>query len=105
LPFCEKVAETRTEGLETLQTNLVAAAKMAIDTFNQAAAQRAEFAQTEAARREELLALDARATALAAELEPLKSRSNFKFLRETIGDDDVIDLPAGFLPPPRGGVN
>jgi len=75
---------------------------MAIDTCNEVTnynARRVEVSQAEAAQREELAALQARADALARELERLKSFRDFKFAREE-GDSDVCDLPH-FLPPPR----
>jgi hypothetical protein len=43
--------------------------------------------------------LQAKADALAAELERLRTHKDFRFDREE-GDSDVSDLPH-FLPPPR----
>jgi len=76
--------------------SLVTAAKLSIDTFNQAASQRAELSQTEAAQHDELVALQARTDTLAAEFERLRSHKDFRFARET-DDADVFDLPQ-FLP-------
>ena len=97
-----ELAAVRAEGLKSLHDNLVASARMAIDTCNEVTnynARRVETAQSEATQREELVALQARADALAAELERLRTHRDFKFAREE-GDSDVFDLPH-FLPPPR----
>ena len=90
------------ERRRTLNSNLIANAKMAIDTLNEAtnfAARRVETAQSEAAQREELATLQARADALADELERLRTHKDFRFAREE-SDSDVCEL-RNFLPPPR----
>jgi chromosome segregation ATPase len=95
-------AETRVEGLQSLQSNLVAAVKMAVDVSNRVTdfnTRRAEVAQSEQAQREELAALQARADALADELQRIKSHEGFRFARE-VDDMLELDLPS-FLPPPR----
>lgn len=82
-----------------MRASLVDAAKLTVDTINQAAAQRAELTQAEAAQHDELVALEAKANALAAELEDLRTaHRNFKFAREK-DDSGVLDLPP-FLPRP-----
>jgi len=95
-------AEMRVKSLDAVHANLVASAKMAVDTLNEAtnlAARRVEVSQAEERHREELVALEARADVLANELERLRTHRDFKFAREE-GDSDVFDLPH-FLPPPR----
>jgi len=97
-----KLAEARTEGLKSLHNSLVASARMAIDTCNEVTnynARRVEVSQSEAAQREELAALQAKADALATELERLRTHKDFRFAREE-GDSDAFELPS-FLPPPR----
>src|SRR5262249_22227384 len=97
-----KITEARTQGTEALNSNLIASARMAIDTLNEAtdfAARRVETAQAEAAQREELAALQAKADALATELERLRTHKDFRFAREE-SDSDMFELPH-FLPPPR----
>jgi chromosome segregation ATPase len=97
-----KLAETRAAELKSLHDSLVASARMAVDTCNEVTnynARRVETAQSEVAQREELVALQAKADALAAELERLRTHQDFKFAREG-GDSDAFDLP-DFLPPPR----
>jgi hypothetical protein len=73
---------------------LVTAAKLSIDTFNQAASQRLSFR-----RRKRRSMRSPAPTSLAPELERLQTHRDFEFAREE-GDSNVFDLPH-FLPPPR----
>ena len=96
-----KQAEARVSDLDTLHRSLVTSAKLTIDVLNQAAGQQAKVSQTEMACRDELATLEAKANALAAELERLRSHKDFRFAREA-DDDGAFDLPANFLlPRPR----
>jgi hypothetical protein len=90
-----ELAKAQTAGLAELQRNLVEAARLTIDAFNAAAAQRGEASERETALRAELAEVEARAVMLASELQKLKTHAEFKFARE-----DELDVPA-FLPPPR----
>jgi len=93
-----KQAEARVSDLDTLHRSLVTSAKLTIDVLNQAAGQQAKVSQTEMAYRDELATSEAKANALAAELERLRSHKDFRFAREA-DDDGAFDLPANFLLP------
>jgi len=90
-----ELAKAQVAGLAELQRSLIDAAKLTIDAFNAAAAQRGEASERETALRAELTEVEARAVMLASELQKLKTHAEFKFARE-----DELDVPA-FLPPPR----
>lgn|SRR5262245_58466413 len=100
-----KLAEAGAEELATLQHSLVDAARLTVDCFHAAAVQRERLSEKEASQADELAALNARAAALADEVERLKdAQKNVRFAREQ--DDDTLDLPSDFLLPFRGnGTN
>lgn len=95
------LAEVRVEGLRELQALLVSTAKMAIDVNNEAtslAVKKVETAQTEAAERERLAALEAKNEILEAQIERIRTHKDFRFFRES---DDVSELPVNYFPPSR----
>jgi hypothetical protein len=104
-----ELAAARTEGLATLNSNLLAAARMAVDVCNEAsnlATKKTETIRSEEQQRELSADLLVRVNVLAEKLERLRSHEGFRFARENNGargegdDGGVVDLPQ-FLPPPH----
>ena len=98
-----KQAADRVEQLNTLHSRLVDAAELTIKTFNEAASRRAELSEVERQQAQEVAVVEAKANALASELERLKqAQQHPKFAREEEPDEGgAFDLPVGFLPSRR----